>query len=309
MELQEQLRKISPADGYYMEMAKERWRTVAKPLHSLGKLEDAVIRMAGMKSRVDFGIDKKALVIMCADNGVVAEGVTQTGQEVTAIVAENFTRGAASVCMMAQVAGADLFPVDIGIASDVPGLTRAEYKIARGTGNMARDPAMTREQAARAVLTGIRIVEELADKGYDLIATGEMGIGNTTTSSALASVLLGCDPETVTGRGAGLSTEGLTSKENSGDPAGCKSEPAGSGGPSGCAGKGRRPGHCRSGRSILRRGHLPDSCGNRRLYLVCGGSLRGPSGAGCVRLHAALPPFGRTCRRTGAGSPGAFAFS
>ena len=206
MELQKKLRKISPADGYWMEQARKRWNMVAKPLHSLGKLEDAVSRMAGMKRRVDFGLDKKALVIMCADNGVVAEGVTQTGQEVTAIVAENFTRGAASVCMMAQVAGADLFPVDIGMASDVPGLTREEYKIARGTANMARGPAMTREQAEQAVLTGIRIVEKLADEGYDLIATGEMGIGNTTTSSAVASVLLGCDPETVTGRGAGLST-------------------------------------------------------------------------------------------------------
>ena len=152
MELQKQLRKISPADGYWMEQARKRWNTVAKPLHSLGKLEDAVIRMAGMKKRVDFGLDKKALVIMCADNGVVAEGVTQTGQEVTAIVAENFTRGAASVCMMAQVAGADLFPVDIGIASDVPGLTRAEYKIARGTGNMVQGPAMPREQAEQVRL-------------------------------------------------------------------------------------------------------------------------------------------------------------
>lgn len=212
MELQKELRKISPADGYWMEQARKRWNMVAKPLHSLGKLEDAVSRMAGMKRRVDFGLDKKALVIMCADNGVVAEGVTQTGQEVTAIVAENFTRGAASVCMMAQVAGVDLFPVDIGMASDVPGLTRAEYKIVRGTANMAQGPAMTREQAEQAVLTGIRIVEKLADEGYDLIATGEMGIGNTTTSSAVASVLLGCDPETVTGRGAGLSTEGLARK-------------------------------------------------------------------------------------------------
>ena len=165
MELKEQLSKISPADGYSMEMAKERWRTVAKPLYSLGKLEEAVIRMAGMKRKLDFGLDKKALVIMCADNGVVAEKVTQTGQEVTAIVAENFTKGAASVCMMAQVAGADLFPVDIGMASDVAGLTRAQYKIARGTGNMAHGPAMTREQAEQAVLTGMRIVEELADEG------------------------------------------------------------------------------------------------------------------------------------------------
>lgn len=211
MELNEQLGKICPADESCMEKARKRWKTVAKPLYSLGRLEDAVIRMAGMKGRVDFALDRKALVIMCADNGVVAEGVTQTGQEVTAVVAENFTRGAASVCIMADVAGVDLFPVDIGMASDVPTLS-GEYKIARGTCNMAKGPAMSRKQAEAAVLAGIRIVKQLSEEGYDLIATGEMGIGNTTTSSAVVAVLLDRDPAEVTGRGAGLSSEGLLRK-------------------------------------------------------------------------------------------------
>ena len=114
---------------------------------------------------------------MCADNGVVAEGVSQSGQEVTAIVAENFTLRATSTCLMAELAGVDLYPVDIGMAADVPAVTRTEYKIMNGTKDMLLEPAMTREQAAEAVLTGLQIAEKLAADGYDLLATGEMGIG------------------------------------------------------------------------------------------------------------------------------------
>lgn len=210
--LQEELKQIVPADRESMEKAMERWKSVGKPLFSLGKLEDAVIRIAGIKGKPVYSLDRKGLVIMCADNGVVAEGVTQTGQEVTAIVAENFTKKATSVCLMAEVAGTDLFPVDIGMAVDVPAVTRAEYKVSYGTKDMMKEPVMTREDAAQAVLNGIHIVRELVEKGYDILATGEMGIGNTTTSSAVVSVLLDQDAEDVTGRGAGLSSEGLKRK-------------------------------------------------------------------------------------------------
>ena len=211
-ELRARIEKICPADKKSMADAAAHWKTVGKPLYSLGKLEDAVIRMAGIRGTADYRIRKKGLVIMCADNGVVAEGVTQTGQEVTAIVAENFTRRATSVCLMAEIVGADLFPVDIGMASDVPAVTKTEYKVMSGTKDMLYEPAMTKEQAARAVLTGIHMVEKLAGEGYDLLATGEMGIGNTTTSSAVAAVLLKKDAAEVTGRGAGLSAEGLDRK-------------------------------------------------------------------------------------------------
>ena len=210
--LREDLKQIVPADAGSMEKAKQRWKTVGKPLFSLGKLEDAVIRIAGIKGKPVYSLGRKGLVIMCADNGVVAEGVTQTGQEVTAIVAENFTKKETSVCLMSEVAGVELFPVDIGMVTDVPAVTRPEYKVAYGTKNMLKGPAMTREQAAQAVLNGIRIVRELAEKEYDILATGEMGIGNTTTSSAVVSVLLEKDVEAVTGRGAGLSAEGLRRK-------------------------------------------------------------------------------------------------
>ena len=127
--LREKIRRINPSDREAKRQAEERWKTVAKPLHSLGKLEDAVVEIAGIRGMADFALEKKGLVILCADNGVVEEGVTQTGQEVTAIVAENFTKGDASVCKMSRVAGADVYPYDIGMASDIPDLTRPEYKV------------------------------------------------------------------------------------------------------------------------------------------------------------------------------------
>lgn len=210
--LEEMKRGIEPVDEGSKEAAGERWRSVAKPLFSLGKLEDAVILMAGMKRTSDFALKKKGLIIMCADNGVVAEGVTQTGQEITAIVADNFTKKAASVSIMCEVAGAELFPVDIGMKVDVPSVTRQGQKVAYGTKNMAKEPAMTRLEACQAILAGIRMVEGLGARGYDILATGEMGIGNTTTSSAVASVLLGRPIEEVTGKGAGLTNEGLERK-------------------------------------------------------------------------------------------------
>lgn len=210
--LLEKTAEIDPADKASMDAALAHWKTVGKPLNSLGKLEEAVVRMAGIRRTADYTIEKKGLVIMCADNGVVAEGVTQTGQEVTAIVAENFTRRATSVCLMSEIAGVQLFPVDIGMASDVPAVTKPEYKVMSGTKDMLLEPAMTREQAAQAILNGISVAEKLAGQGYDLLATGEMGIGNTTTSSAVASVLLEREAAEMTGRGAGLSAEGLNRK-------------------------------------------------------------------------------------------------
>lgn len=148
---------------------------------------------------------------MCADNGVVEEGVTQSGQEVTKIVAENFLKEKATASILCKKAGADIFPVDIGIATDS---TIIQHKVMYGTKNMAKEPAMTREQAIQGIEAGIAMAEELKGKGYQVLATGEMGIGNTTTSSAVASVLLGKPVEDMTGRGAGLSGEGLVRKIN-----------------------------------------------------------------------------------------------
>ena len=212
MTIQEILSMIRPADQAAMAAAAAHWDTVAHPLHSLGLLEDAVVRMAGALGTADVRIEKRAVVAMCADNGVVAEGVTQSGQEVTAIVAENMSRGTSSVCCMAKTADVRVVPVDIGMASDVTGHNILQKSVRRGTANLAVGPAMSRAECETAILHGVDVVRALHREGYDLIATGEMGIGNTTTSAALVSVLLGQDPETVTGRGAGLSSEGLRKK-------------------------------------------------------------------------------------------------
>ena len=212
MTLEEVIQGIVPADQEAMGRAKARWDSIAKPLGSLGALEDAVIRIAGMTGSPDVDISKRAVVVMCADNGVVAEGVTQTGQEVTAIVAENMSTGDTSVCAMSRAAGAEVVPVDIGTAVPVTGARIRQKCVRRGTANMTRGPAISREEAVQAILAGVEVARELRGQGVKLLATGEMGIGNTTTSSALAAVLLKRPVEDMTGRGAGLSSEGLQRK-------------------------------------------------------------------------------------------------
>ena len=201
---------IRPADTEAMQHAAVRWNSIAKPLHGMGRLEDLVISLAGIQRTSQVHIDKKALVVMCADNGVVEEGVTQTGQEVTAVVAGNFRGGKTTAALLCEAAGVDLFPVDIGMAVDVPHTDRR--KTIYGTANMAKGPAMTREDACAAVLSGIEMASELKKQGYQILASGEMGIGNTTTSAAVSSVLLGLLPEETAGRGAGLSDQGLRRK-------------------------------------------------------------------------------------------------
>ena len=209
MTLQEVVSQIKPADQGAIAAARAHWDTVAHPLNSLGLLEDAVVRIAGASGTAAVDITKRAVVAMCADNGVVAEGVTQSGQDVTAIIAENMGRGTSSVCRMGRVAGADVVPVDIGVAVPVTVGKILQRNIRRGTADLAVEPAMSRAECERAILVGVEVVKDLVDQGYRLLATGEMGIGNTTTSAAVASVLLGREAEEVTGRGAGLSTEGL----------------------------------------------------------------------------------------------------
>lgn len=200
---------IHPIDLETMRKSQKQWNAIAKPLHGLGTLEDIIVKIAGMTGSPNVKLDKKGLIIMCADNGVVEEGVTQTGQEVTAIVAENFLKEQSSVSLMCKKAGVDIFPIDIGMVIDtiVP-----NYKICYGTKNMCKEPAMTREEAIHAILVGWNLVKEKKKENYDVLAIGEMGIGNTTTSSAVASVLLDVESEKMTGRGAGLSDEGFYRK-------------------------------------------------------------------------------------------------
>ena len=209
MTVKETIAQIRPLDADAMEAAWKHWDSIAKPLRSLGKLEQVVVQAAGIQRTPRVDLAKKALIVLCADNGVVEEGVTQTGQEVTAQVAENFLQEKATAGILCRKTGADIFPVDMGIYRDT---CIRNCKIAYGTRNMAREPAMTREQAVQGIETGISLAFEKKREGYQLLATGEMGIGNTTTSSAMASVLLRRDAEEMTGRGAGLSSAGLNRK-------------------------------------------------------------------------------------------------
>lgn len=208
--MEEMISNISGADPWAMKSAQRQWDSIAKPLHGLGLLEDIVVKIAGMTGSPRVRMEKKGLIIMCADNGVVEEGVTQTGQHVTAVVAENFLKEQSSVALMCGRAGVDVFPVDVGIVTDT---SVPSFKTSYGTKNMCKEPAMSREEAIHAILVGWNMVRVKKEEGYDILAIGEMGIGNTTTSSAVSAVLLGEEPEKMTGRGAGLSDEGLMKKK------------------------------------------------------------------------------------------------
>lgn len=212
MKLEQALASIRPLDQNAMNQAQRHWNNIAKPLHSLGRLEEAVIQIAGIIGTPQVRLDRPCGVVMCADNGVVAQGVTQSGQDVTAIVTENLAKGDTSVCAMARCIQADVLPVDIGVARDLvePGVLNR--KIRYGTGDITQEPAMTRAEAVRSLEVGIELAAFCKKTGYQAICTGEMGIGNTTTAAALASVLLDCQPELVTGYGAGLDDAGLKRK-------------------------------------------------------------------------------------------------
>ncbi len=190
--------------------AQRQWDSIAKPLGSLGALEKLVMDMAALTGTPDVDISRRVVVVCCADNGVVKEGVTQTGQEVTARMAGEMVSMNSSVCKMAKVVRADVLPVDLGMVRRVEGVL--DRHVMDGTQDMARRSAMTREQALQAVSVGVDLVRDLKKQGYRLLVSGEMGIGNTTTSSALVASLLNLPPETVTGRGAGLSDAGLHRK-------------------------------------------------------------------------------------------------
>ena len=202
----------APADEAARAAAHRHWASLAHPLGSLGLLETMLEDAAALTGSPRLNFDKRAVVLLCADNGVVAQGVTQTGPEVTAAVARGFAAGESPVCRMAAAARCAVVPVDMGILNfpGVPGVL--DRRVGNGTGDITRGPAMTRAQARQAILTGAALAAEQAAAGVSLLATGEMGIGNTTTSAAVACTLLGRPAEDFVGRGAGLSDAGLARK-------------------------------------------------------------------------------------------------
>ena len=219
MNLNDYIKLIEPVDCSITEQAQKRWDSIAKPLKSLGKLETAVNRIAaitGERGKID--VSKAALLVMCADHGVVAEGVTQTDSTVTKIVTDSFQNSETTVTVMSKVNGVDVFPVDVGIDcekyenKELKPFTVADRKVKRGTNDILFEDAMTREECKKAIVVGIECVSKLKEKGYKIIATGEMGIGNTTPTSVLSGMILNLSAEKITGKGAGLSKEGIKRK-------------------------------------------------------------------------------------------------
>lgn len=210
--LDELLGRIGSLDIESMRAAQKRLDSLTKPLGSLGKLEEIVVRLAGINGSTSPGVDNKATVIMCADNGVVEEGVSSCPKSVTAAVTCNFTRGITGINVFSRLTDARIVVVDIGVDADIPYSTILNRKIRNGTWNMAKGPAMTRDEAIKAIHVGIDIVKDLKSEGVNLLGTGEMGIGNTSTSSAITAVLTGMPVDTLVGVGSGLSKETYRNK-------------------------------------------------------------------------------------------------
>ncbi len=203
---------IPPVSERATAEAARRWDDIAKPIGSLGALETAVTRMAGVMDTPKVRLNKRAVLVLCADNGVCRQGVAQTPVHITGVMSAFIAKHRSSVCIMADYARADVIPVDMGLmrAVDEPRLIRR--RIADGTSDFTLGPAMTADEAERAIEAGMALADDCKRAGYDILLTGEMGIGNTTTSAAMAAVLTGCAVTDVTGRGAGLSDAGLTRK-------------------------------------------------------------------------------------------------
>lgn len=212
MELELLVKSVPLFDEEAAKKAQLRWDSLAKPVGSLGLLERAVVALAGAQGTEFPKIDRRAVLVLCADNGVTAQGVASTPPEITAVMAKFIAQKRSSVCIMAKRAGAESIAVDMGMFRRVnePGLL--ERRIGDGTKDITRGPAMTREQAFQAIETGVELAKSCHKQGYQILATGEMGIGNTTTSSAVASVLLNRSPAEMTGVGAGLDDAGLKRK-------------------------------------------------------------------------------------------------
>jgi nicotinate-nucleotide--dimethylbenzimidazole phosphoribosyltransferase len=204
---------IEALDETAMEQARARQQVLTKPTGSLGRLEELAVQIAGITRQVTPVIERKAVIVMAGDHGVTAEGVSAYPSAVTTQMVLNFLHGGAAINALARQQGARVVVVDIGVAADLHSPDLVERKVAYGTANMAIGPAMTRAQALEAIQIGSAVFEEQRrTEGIELIATGEMGIGNTTASSAITAAFLQLPVEQVTGRGTGLDDAQLAHK-------------------------------------------------------------------------------------------------
>ena len=205
--------KVGRLDEKAMASARERENQLTKPTGSLGRLEDIAVQLAGIQGKPLPQIRNKAIIVMAADHGVVAEGTSAYPQEVTAQMVLNFLNGGAGINVIARQIGARIVVADMGVAASMaPHPELLSRKVGPGTRNMALGPAMTEDEAIRALETGIEIVENQISMGLDIVGTGDMGIGNTTASSAICAVMTGSSPTEVTGRGTGIDDAQLRHK-------------------------------------------------------------------------------------------------
>jgi len=211
--LQQTIEHIRPLDMGAMRRARARQDSLTKPQGSLGRLEELSIQVAGITGQTLPRIEDKVIVTMVGDHGVTAEGVSAYPSAVTAQMVYNFLRGGAAINVLASHGGARVVVVDIGVAQELEAHSGlVSRKVALGTANMAQGPAMSREEAIRAVEVGIEVVEGELSRGVDIVGTGDMGIGNTTASSAVVATLTGAPVAQVTGRGTGIGDEQLAHK-------------------------------------------------------------------------------------------------
>lgn len=211
--LQTLIYQIKPPDVAAMRMARERQDNLTKPLGSLGRLERLSLQIASITGNPRPHLQHKVITTMAADHGVVAEGVSAFPQEVTPQMVLNFLHGGAAINVLARHVGARVVVVDMGVAAKLaPHPALIDKKVAPGTGNITQGPAMSAEQALQTLLNGAAVVEEEIGRGLDILGTGDMGIGNTTPSAAIAAVITGSAPAVIVGRGTGVDDLGLARK-------------------------------------------------------------------------------------------------
>nr|QNO56226.1 nicotinate-nucleotide--dimethylbenzimidazole phosphoribosyltransferase [Methanosarcinales archaeon ANME-1 ERB7] len=211
--MEETIKKIGALDERAISAARARQDILTKPAGSLGTLEDISTKVAGITGNAMPKMKNKVIITMAGDHGVTDDGVSAYPKEVTAQMVYNFLNDGAAINVLARHAGARVVIVDMGVAVDFTHERLVSKKIAYGTANMAKGPAMSYEDAVRSIEAGIEVFELEAKKGVDIVGVGDMGIGNTTPSSAIVAVITGYEVEKVTGRGTGIDDAGLEKKK------------------------------------------------------------------------------------------------
>lgn len=211
--LKSTLKEITGPNRLIMEETQKIWDGFLKPMGALGSMEDISVKISGMTGKVRNKIDKRGIVVMAGDNGVVEEGVSACPSEFTVLLTESMLKGITGLSALCKFAKADIVTVDIGLFKDIDDERLINRKIAYGTRNFTKGPAMTYEEAIKAIEVGIEIGDKLYEEGYDILGTGELGIGNTTTSAAVLSGLTNLDVDISCGKGAGLTEEQYAGKK------------------------------------------------------------------------------------------------